>query len=776
MIRETSGESAFVKLWTAQKYFSGTLIIMCTFLAFCGRGEGMERGRVKELIDWDWRFHRGEVENAEKPEFDDSAWRKVDLPHDWSIEGSFDRNIPGESAMDRFLEEYFGSDNPEESWAASLAGYRPGGVGIYRKRFTLPKSARGKRAFIQFDGVYMNTDIWINGRHLGNHPYGYTSFQYELTPFLHYGDGGNVLVVRADVQQPCSRWYSGAGIYRHVWLTITEPIHVAHWGTDVTTPEVTDKEATVQVRTKVANQGDQSANISLETSIVDPTGTTVASITTSTEVGAETTAEFDQSVQIPGPWLWSLESPHLYKAISVVREGKEVLDEYTTSFGIRTFEFTKNHGFFLNGKHVEIRGFNMHHDQGCLGAAAYDRAIERQLEILKGMGCNAIRTAHNPPAPAFLDLCDRMGFLVMDEAFDEWKEGKMRFGYSRFFDEWSEPDLVSMIRRDRNHPSVVLWSIGNEIGEQESEVGYQMAKRLAEICHREDPTRPVTAGCNSLEQALETRFAEPLDVIGINYDIEMHDRLRGDFPLFGSESTVALSTRGEYNLILEDGDLEIKPRIGHVFTSYDIASLGLHETSVSAPSEAVLKAFKDRPWVAGQFVWSGFDYLGEPLPVKWPSRSSYFGVVDLCGFPKDRYYLYRSQWTDKPTLHILPHWNWEEYEGLEIPVWIYTNCDSVELFLDDKSLGTKNLDSAEAYHLEWKVPYKPGTLRAVGKRGGAVACTKELQTAGDPARLVLETDRETIHADGQDLAYVTVRIIDKDGNLCPNANNQIVFR
>ena len=727
-----------------------------------------------ELFDCHWLFHRGDVNGGESPDLDDSDWRDLDLPHDWSIEGPFIHNIPGDEEFDQFAAKWFDIP-PGESLVASLAGYRPGGIGWYRKPFTLPRGSLGKQVLIQFDGVYMDADVWINGRHLGNHPYGYTSFYYDLTPYLHFGRANNLLAVRVNVQQPCSRWYTGVGIYRHVWLSVNEPLHIAHWGITVSTPEATEEAAVVRLGTRVENKLKRKAAIALETTILDEAGAHAATLSNSAEIDADSTLVITQSFHIPDPQLWSNHAPHLYRAISLLSDGDDVLDSQTTPFGIRSFEFTKDRGFLLNGQRVPLKGVNMHHDQGCIGAVAYERAMERQLEILKKMGCNAIRTAHNPPAPAFLDLCDRMGFLVIEEAFDEWKENKMRYGYGRFFDEWSERDLVSMIRRDRNHPCVIAWSIGNEISEQESAGGCAMAKRLADICRREDPTRPVTAGCDKVERALETGFAEPLDVIGINQSFASHDLLRDKTPTVASESAYLMTTRGEYNLVIEKGRPVIKPQLGHVYTAYDLGILTLKDMILGVTSEAAIQAFKDRPWVAGEFVWSGFDYLGEPVPFQWPSRSSYYGIIDFCGFPKDRYYLYQSQWTDAPMLHILPHWNWKGYEGLDIPVWCFTNCESVELFLNGKSCGARETGRNESLHLEWTVPYEQGALRAIGKRNGAVVCTEEMHTAGAPARIELLADRIRLQPSGQDLAYVTARIVDKDGYLCPNADNSLQF-
>ncbi len=661
----------------------------------------------------------------------------------------------------KITEGIFESTSP----GGSGGGYINAGIGWYRKEFKLPNNIQGKRVFIEFDGVYMNSDIWLNGELLGNRPYGYSSFQYELTPYLKFDNEKNVIAVRANVEQPCSRWYSGAGIYRHVRLTVLDPVHIMHWGTYVTTSEVTEKEAAVRVETKIQNQSGLAQMVMLETIVKDNTGREVTTYSSIQNVEVNSVVKFENSLKVPEPKLWSLENPFVYKVESNVKINGKIIDTYVTPFGIRTFEFTTDKGFFLNGKHVDVKGVCEHHDQGSLGSAVHKRAIERQLEILKSMGCNAIRTSHNPPDPVLLDLCDRMGFLVMDESFDEWKQSKTMFGYGRFFDEWSERDLTDMIHRDRNHPSIILWSIGNEIPEQDNANAYDMSKRLVDICHREDPTRPVTSACNLAESADKTGFSKPLDVFGINYQLPLYGMFKGKAKLVGSETASAVSTRGEYNLILENGTPSIKRQVNNQCSSYD-----------DTTAQSYLKALKNAPWFAGEFVWTGFDYIGEPSPFPWPSASSYFGMVDLCGFPKDRYYLYQSQWTEKPMVHILPHWNWQGFEGQEIPVWCYSNCESVELFLNGKSLGEKNFSGTKDLHLEWKVPYAAGTLKAIAKNNGKIICTDEVKTAGTPAKIVLSPDRKEINADGDDLSNIKIEIVDKNGIVCPNADNLVKFK
>ena len=658
------------------------------------------------------------------------------------------------------VEGQFESSSP----GGSGAGYINAGTGWYRKEFRLPDSYKGKRVFVEFDGVYMDSDVWLNGVHLGNRPYGYSSFQYALTPHLKFGGERNLLAVRARVQQPCSRWYSGAGIYRHVRLIATDSVHIAQWGTSVTTPEVTEREATVRVETKILNQSSSAQTVKLDAVVMDDTGREIATSNAVQKLEADSIGVCNQIFKLPKPIVWSLESPRLYHVHISVHANGRAADECTTPFGIRTFEFTTDKGFFLNGKHVDVKGVCLHHDQGSLGSAVHARSIERQLEIMKNMGCNAIRTSHNPPAPELLDLCDRMGILVMDEAFDEWIRNKTMYGYGRFFDAWSERDLTDMILRDRNHPSIVLWSIGNEIPEQDNANAFDMAKRLADICHKNDPTRPVTSACNSPAEAEKSGFSKALDVFGVNYSMPFYQILRGKEKQVASETASAVSTRGEYNLIQENGTLTIKNQLKNQCSSYD-----------DTTAESTLRTIKSSPWVAGQFVWTGFDYIGEPSPFPWPSVSSYFGIVDLCGFPKDRFYLYQSQWTDKPVVHLLPHWNWAGFEGKEIPVKCYSNCESVELFLNGKSLGEKRIKDTRDLHLEWMVPYAPGILKAVARNNGKTVCTEEVQTAGTPAKIVLTPDRMKISADGEDLSYVTVKIVDKDGRVCPDADNLIRF-
>lgn len=753
------------------------------------RAQAADSQRQRVLFDRDWRFHLGDTPGADAPGFDDSGWRTLNIPHDWMIEG-----VPGANPSD--MEGPF----DKSSKAGPGGAYLNGGIGWYRKTFTLPASAQGREITLLFDGAYMNADVWLNGRHLGTHPYGFSSFYYDITSGLNYGAQQNVLSVRLNVVQPCCRWYSGAGLYRDVWLIETAPVHVATWGTYITTPKVSDSSAEVRVRTSVENDAPGAQKIQLTTILLDPNGKNVGSATDINQIGGNGRADFDQTITIASPRLWSLEKPVLYKAVTRISSAGGTLDATATTFGVRTIQFTVDKGFFLNGKHVEIQGVCDHHDLGALGSAVYTRGLERQLQILKSMGCNAIRTSHNPPAPALLDLCDKMGFLVMDEAFDEWKQSKTTYGYGQFFDQWSEPDLVSMLDRDRNHPSIILWSIGNEIeeGRRGNPVAGPMAQRLAAICHREDPTRAVTSACPGPAKDWSSGLAQALDVFGINYNIGFYQtnspesratppadptHYSGQLPMVGSETQSQVDTRDEYGLSIDAlGQVQLNPKPDHQVSSYD----GFTPSWANHTDDTFL-ALDHAPWVAGEFVWTGFDYLGEPTPYGWPSRSSYFGIVDLCGFPKDRYYQFKERWTAVPTVHIMPHWTWPGYEGKAIPVLVTTNADKVELFLNGQSLGAKNFPAdceqvkdkkgnlKPSLHLEWSVTYAPGELKAVATKGGRVVATDIEKTAGAAARIVAVADRTRIAAGERDLSFIKVSILDKDGNLCPDADPELQF-
>jgi beta-galactosidase len=724
-------------------------IALAFFALFIFNTKTFSQGRTVADFDNGWHFHLGDVKDAEEKNFDDSKWRVLNLPHDWSVEGEFSK------------------DNPAKPEGGAL----PGGIGWYRKTFTVPESSKGKLVYIDFDGVYEKSDVWVNGHHLGFRPNGYISFRYELTPYLNYGSKQNTISVKVDNSvQPNSRWYSGSGIYRNVWLVTTNKTAVDHWGTYVTTPKVDNSSADINIQTQIstANNG----NLKLVTTVVDQSGKTVKSVTSS--INKETV---QQQLQISSPKLWSVSSPYLYQVVSKVVDGDKVLHTYTTPLGIRYFNFDADKGFSLNGKPMKILGVCDHHDLGSLGAALNTRALERQLQILKAMGCNGIRTSHNPPAPELLDLADKMGFIVMDEAFDCWKKQKAKFDYHLYFDEWHKQDLTDQLLRDRNHPSVFIWSIGNEIPEQGDSTGTVIAKELAAIVRQYD-NRPITTANDQPFPRNHIIKSDALDLIGYNYHHQLYKNFQKDFPgkkFIGTETTSALETRGYYEMASDSirrwPERWDKPffKEGNTVSAYD---------NVSAPwgslHEETWKEMKKYDFLSGMFIWTGFDYLGEPTPYSWPSRSSYFGIIDLAGFPKDVYYMYQSEWTNKTVLHIFPHWNWEP--GKTVDIWAYyNNADEVELFLNGKSLGIKK-KKADDLHVMWRLKYEPGTLKAISRKNGKVVLTKEIHTAGKPAKIELIADRKQIKADGKDVSFITVKILDKDGNMVPDAENRVNFK
>jgi beta-galactosidase len=728
---------------------------------------GLAAAERRSSFDDGWRFSKGDTADAAQPVFDDGGWRTLDLPHDWAIEGPFDKQY-----------------NP------NTGGLPVSGVAWYRKHFTVSDSGRDRFYSVEFDGVMSNSRVFLNGHELGGRPYGYSSFELDLTPYLSFG-GDNVLAVRVAPEVDSSRWYPGAGIYRNVWLVTTAPVHVAHWGTYVTTSQVSDASATVAVRTEVRNRGAQTVHVTVETSIPVDSGARDISPSVDLEIPGGQSRTTTASLKVPNPIRWDVDRPYLYRAVTTVKSRDAVLDSYVTPFGIRSIEFSREKGFVLNGRALKIHGVCDHHDLGALGTAVNRRATERQLEIMKSMGVNAIRTSHNPPSPELLDACDRMGLLVMDEAFDMWRIPKVKNGYSKYFDQWNERDLRDMIRRDRNHPSIILWSIGNEIPEQAKPEGAAIARSLTGYAHQEDPTRPTTSAFNQWTDAIKNGMADEVDVPGFNYQPEHYELIQKEHPkwvIFGSETASCISSRGVYHLPLKYAERDPSLQV----SSYDVVA----PPWANCP-DVDFDAQDRLPSVMGEFVWTGFDYLGEPTPygsrANWPSRSSYFGIVDLAGFPKDRYYLYKSQWTSAPLVHLLPHWTWPGHEGETIPVMAYTNAAEVELFLNGKSLGRKKRgvdtvvipvganvsgshEFTSKYRFEWQVPYQPGILRAVAYNAGSEVAADEVRTAGAPARVRLIPDRATIAADGRDLSFIAARVEDKDGNLCPNADNLLQFR
>jgi len=712
----------------------------------------------------DWKFHLGDVENANTENFNDNDWRSLNLPHDWSVELPFDKNSP----------------------TGTGGGALRGGTGWYRKAFSLPADTKNKKVFIDFDGVYMNSEVWINGHSLGVRPNGYISFRYELTPYLKYGNEKNTIAVKVDnSKQLNSRWYSGSGIYRNVWLVTVNDVFVDHWGTYISIPKVSNQSATVDIKVNINNANSTEKNVLVKTTLFDKTGKQVATASSTLNAKANAVTETSQQVNIAGQHLWSINQPYLYKAVTQVMVDNKTVDEYATNVGIRYFNFDVDKGFSLNGKPVKIIGVCDHHDLGCLGTAINIRALERQLQILKGMGINGIRTSHNPPAPELLDLCDKMGFVVMDEAFDMWKKQKNPYDYHLYWDEWHKKDLEDQVLRDRNHPSVFIWSIGNEIPEQwagkdgKDTSGTVIARELAAIVHSLDTTRPITSAMDHPDPQNAIYRSGALDLVGFNYHHQEYKTFPQKFPgkkFIATETVSSLQTRGHYDMP-SDSIRRWPERWDEPFHEGNPDTTCSAYDNCSAPwgstHEETLKELLKYDFASGMFIWTGFDYIGEPTPYSWPARSSYFGIVDLAGFPKDVYYLYQSLFTDKTMLHIFPHWNWKA--GQTIDVWAYyNNADEVELFLNGKSLGVKK-KTGDDLHVMWRVVDEPGTLKAVSHKNGKVVLTKEIKTAGAPAKIILSADRKTIKADGNDLSFVTVKIVDKDDNLIPDADNFVKF-
>lgn len=702
----------------------------------------------------DWRFQLGDASNGHDVDLNDSQWRRLDLPHDWSIEGEFSEKAP----------------------SGPGGGALPGGIGWYRKTFTVPMTSKGKSIFIEFDGVYRNSEVWINDHYLGKRPYGYSSFVYELTPHLIYGGGPNVIAVRVDnSQQPNSRWYSGSGIYRNVWLTTLDPVHIEHWGTYVTTPEVSSESATVVIKTQVQNGSKSAAPVNLTTIIQDANG---RDVTRSTEKGVR--AIVDQTLRVPVPVLWSDERPYLYKVISQLNEGGKVVDRYETPLGIRTFKFDVEKGFFLNGKPLKIRGVCNHHDLGSLGAAVNTRAIERQLEMLKAMGVNGIRTSHNPPAPELLDLTDRMGFIVMEEAFDVWKIQKTKYDYHFDWDEWHKRDLEDMVLRDRNHPSIFIWSIGNEVMEQwnDNPAGGTITKELTAIIRNLDRTRPITSATNGVSRNNKVIMEGDLDLVGTNYHHAQLPEFAKMFPgraIIGAETNSSLHMRGSY--AMPSDEIRRWPRkeedILKLGPTYECSAYDNSTAPWGSAHEEQWKLVKSHDFFSGMYIWTGWDYIGEPTPFPWPAVSSYFGIIDLAGFPKDPFYFYQSEWTDTPVLHVFPHWNWKAGETIDVVAY-YNNADEVELFLNGRSQGTKR-KQGDDMHVFWRLKFESGVLKAVSRKNGQVVLTREVRTAAQASQMVLIPDRKTIKADGVDLSFVTVKIVDRNGVVVPLADNLIKF-
>ena len=729
--------------------------------------------QARERVNFDkgWKFMLADKPEMAKADFDDSGWRKLDVPHDWAIEGDF----------------YVG--NPSGAGGGAL----PGGIGWYRKHFVIESGELTvliSRIFIEFDGVYMNSTVYVNGQKVGYRPYGYSSFEYEITPYLK--EGNNVVAVKVDnSDQPNSRWYSGCGIYRHVWLTKTASVHVAYWGVYANS-SVTKGKGRVDIDVTLDGKG------SVENMLIDPRGKIVGK-----SKGQKS------AITIAKPMLWSCEQPNIYKVRTIVKVGGKVVDTYETTTGFRSFKFDAKTGFWLNGKNMKINGVCEHHDLGCLGAALNEDALHRKLTKLKTMGVNSIRTSHNPPAPELLNMCDTMGLIVMDESFDMWRRKKTQNDYARFFDEWHERDLSDLILRDRNHPSILMWSIGNEVLEQwssaeadtlsleqanlilnaghdastlakDGELSVQslLTQHLAEIVKRYDTSRPITAGCNEPDPGNHLFKSGALDIIGFNYHHQWVKDVPKNFPgkpFIFSESVSALQTRGNY--MMPSDSVFKAPKewwLPYTDPSYMCSSYDNMHASWSSTHEETWDVVKHNDFVGGQYIWTGFDYIGEPTPYGFPARSSYFGIIDLAGFPKDTYYMYKSEWTPKPMLHLFPHWNW--IPGEEIDMWCYySGADDVELFVNGVSKGVKSKSQqgdalVTEYHVGWRVTFDPGEIKAVSRKDGKVVCEQTIRTAGAPDHIRLSVDYQ-----GKETTFIKAEVVDKDGNICPWAEDQICF-
>lgn len=735
--------------------------------------------RQRLSMDPGWRFTLGDPAGAQAPRFDDRAWRRLDLPHDWSIEGVPEQAAPG----------------------GGRYGYFPTGIGWYRKAFRMPRDFRRGHgeAWLQFDGVYMNSDVWINGYHLGHRPYGYISFEYDVTQ--HLVPGVNVIAVRVDnSRQPSARWYTGSGIYRHVWLIIKNPLHLGHWAVYVTTPEVDTVNATVAVRSRVENDAGAARRAVLRSLVLDGAGRQVAAADTALDLGAGQRVEVEQRIAVSSPRIWSVQTPHLYTLRSELLEGARVVDTALTTFGIRTIAWDAARGFLLNGVPVKLKGVNLHEDGGAVGAAIPEPVWSYRLRRLRAMGANAIRTSHNPPSAQFLDLCDSLGFLVMAEAFDEWTIGKVPFGYHLYFPEWGERDAADFVRRDRDHPSIVLWSAGNEIGEQSTPAGVDVLRKLVAVFHREDPTRPVTTGNDQIDadgHPATTAFLDAEDVVGYNYPDRWHERrsLLAEPDKLAHPDWKMVST--ETGNVFGGSFFFGRGRGGRSVGGYSLGgdSTVVHAgyTSGMIEAERVWKWVATHDYFAGEFIWTGVDYLGETF---WPGKGAGAGALDITGHRKDSYWFWRSVWSDQPVLHLFPHWNWPGREGQTIPVLAYTDCNTVELSLNGHSLGIKALEfppqgtsgswnhytlpvvraTTNDLHLSWDVPYQPGELVAVGKWRDGTACAADtVRTTGAPAALRLTAVRDTITDEPGDVALVRFRVVDGAGTVVPTADNLVRF-
>ena len=713
----------------------------------------------------EWKFKKTDMVDGYKPDLDDSNWESVTVPHDWAIKGPFDKEIDKQVVAIVQNNEEIATEKTGRTGALPYIGQA-----WYRTTFNLENVGVDNKVLLQFEGAMSEPEVYVNGQKVGEWKYGYSYFYFDISEVA--TKGTNSVAVRLSNVGKSSRWYPGAGLYRKVTITVKNKLGFEHWGTFITTPYIDENEAKVSIKSEVSGQW-----LELKTAIFDKNGSLVAERITNELFGNQ----FEAHIKVKKPELWSPEHPNLYTAVLKLYADKKLIDEQKIRFGIRSIEYDRKTGFSLNGVQRKFKGVCLHHDLGPLGAAINTSALRRQLKILKDMGCDAVRSSHNMPSLEQLELCDEMGFMFLAESFDEWAVAKVENGYNRFFEEYAEKDVVNLVRATRNHPSIVMWSSGNEVPDQWGSEGVKRAKWLQDLFHREDPTRPVTVGMDQVENTMKSGFGAIMDIPGLNYRLHLYEEAYERFPqgfILGSETASTVSSRGIYKFPVKPGKMVQYP-------DYQSSSYDLECCSWSNLPDDDFVLQDDKPWVMGEFVWTGFDYLGEPTPYDdvWPSRSSYFGICDLAGIPKDRYYLYRSRWnTEDETLHILPHWNWKGREGKVTPVFVYTNYDSAELFVNGKSQGvrkkTREGTPQERYRLMWnEVVYEPGTLRVDAfDSEGNIAATKEMVTAGKPYRIVLSPDRTELSADGLDLSFVTVSVVDRHGIPCPTATNQLKFK
>lgn len=741
---------------TIKSYFNKriALVLILVAIFFSGFAQSNPTIERKRLFDYDWKFYLGDTASAKLNDFNDADWRSLDLPHDWSIEGQVHPKNP----------------------TGMAGGYFPAGIGWYRKTFKAASDWKGKNISIYFEGVYMNSEVFINGKSLCVYPYGYSSFSYDLTPYLNFGEE-NVIAVRVDNSQHLnSRWYSGSGIYRHVWMNVTNPVHVAHWGIGITTPEVTSKKATIQINTLVKNESTSTQSVVVKTQLFDSNNKVVGNNQTKIELPANSEKEINQTINVSNPLLWTPETPNLYSAqIQVIKE-KQIVDDTKTNFGIRSLKFSAENGFQLNGKTLKINGGCVHHDNGCLGAAAFDRAEERKIELLKAAGFNAVRTSHNPPSEAFLNACDKLGLLVIDEIFDGWREAKNKYDYAKYFDQWSKRDVEAMVLRDRNHPSIFMWSIGNEIYERKKPEAVETSKMLANTIKKTDSTRPVTSAMTTWDN--DWKVFDPLmaahDVCGYNYQLHR----------------------------ASDDHQRVPSRII------------VHTESYPRDAFANWKLVQDNSYIIGDFVWTSMDYLGESSIGRWyytgdipgehwendffPWHGAYCGDIDLIGWRKPISHYRSMLYNDNQKLYLAVRepesdtlkiketlwsvwptwesWTWPGFEGKDILVEVYSKYPKVRLYLNNKLIGEQLTAVEQQFKVTFPVPFSPGLLKAVGVENDKEIESTILQTSSEAAKIKLTADRKVIAANGQDLSFVKVEITDKDGVIQSNAANRLLFK